>query len=181
MVQNIRVPYLSVRKSVLWQNGWLDPDAVWGGERGPSRDGCISLLDWGGDRRRGRGSFGGEFGASYCNEWDLCKALFSNYFENLLYPATVCYILHWNFHKSLFDFYEKLTDHLLSSSAAGTENGTLPTQLNPWLSSLASISVIQNRITCLHTAFHLIIKLRYIEGRAATIHKPLACTACTFS
>jgi len=29
-------------------------DAVWGGERGWSRNGCIR---WGGDRRRGRDSF----------------------------------------------------------------------------------------------------------------------------
>ena len=36
-------------QSVLWQNGRLDPDAVWGGEWGRSRDGCIR---WGGDRRR---------------------------------------------------------------------------------------------------------------------------------
>ena len=30
------------------------------------------------------GSFGGEFGASHCNQWGLCDALFSNYFEDLL-------------------------------------------------------------------------------------------------
>jgi len=28
-------------ESVLWQNGQLDPDVVWGGEWGRSRDGCI--------------------------------------------------------------------------------------------------------------------------------------------
>jgi len=37
----------------------MDPDAVWGGERGRSRDGCIRC---GGDRRRGRGSFGVNLG-----------------------------------------------------------------------------------------------------------------------
>jgi len=26
----------------------------------------------------------GEFGASHCNQWDLCDVLFSNYFEDLL-------------------------------------------------------------------------------------------------
>jgi len=26
----------------------------------------------------------GEFGASHCNQWDLCDALFSKYFEDLL-------------------------------------------------------------------------------------------------
>jgi len=43
----------------------------------------MGVLDFDGDRRRGRSSFGGEFGASYCNEWDLCDALFSNYVEDL--------------------------------------------------------------------------------------------------
>jgi len=28
-------------ESVLWQHGWLDPDTIWGGEWGRSRDGCI--------------------------------------------------------------------------------------------------------------------------------------------
>jgi len=56
-------------QSVLWQNSWLDPDAIWGGEWGWSRDGCIT---WGGYRQRGRGSFGGEVWASHCNQWGLC-------------------------------------------------------------------------------------------------------------
>jgi len=28
--------------------------------------------------------FEGEFAASHCSQWDLCDALFSNYFEDLL-------------------------------------------------------------------------------------------------
>ena len=32
----------------------------------------MGVLDEGGDRRRGKGSFGGEFGASHCNQWVLC-------------------------------------------------------------------------------------------------------------
>jgi len=32
----------------------------------------MGVLDFGGDRRRGRSSFGGEFGASHCNQWGLC-------------------------------------------------------------------------------------------------------------
>ena len=32
----------------------------------------MGVLDRDSDRRRGRGSFGGEFGASHCNQWDLC-------------------------------------------------------------------------------------------------------------
>ena len=44
----------------------------------------MGVLDGGGDRRRERGRFGGEFGASHCNQWSLCDALFSNCFEDLL-------------------------------------------------------------------------------------------------
>jgi len=39
---------------------------------------------------RGRGSFGGEFEASHCNQWGLCDALFSNYFEDLLVFPSRC-------------------------------------------------------------------------------------------
>jgi len=38
-------------QSVLWQNGWLDPDAVWGGEWGGSRHWCT---EWGPRVSRGR-------------------------------------------------------------------------------------------------------------------------------
>ena len=31
----------------------------------------------------GRGSFGGEFKASHCNQWSFGTRLFSNYFEDL--------------------------------------------------------------------------------------------------
>ena len=43
----------------------------------------MGVLDRGVDRRREKGSFGGEFGASHCNQWGLCATLFSNYFEDL--------------------------------------------------------------------------------------------------
>jgi len=34
----------------------------------------VDVLDGSGDCRRGRGSFGGKCGASYCKEWDsLCE------------------------------------------------------------------------------------------------------------
>jgi len=36
----------------------------------------MGVLDGGGDRRRERDSFGGEFGASDCNQWGICDALF---------------------------------------------------------------------------------------------------------
>jgi len=46
MIRACRLEHLSVCLSVcpevfLWQNFRLDPDAVWGGEWGRSRDGCI--------------------------------------------------------------------------------------------------------------------------------------------
>jgi len=44
----------------------------------------MGVLDGGGDHGRGRGSFVGEFRVSRCNQWGLCDALFSNYFEDLL-------------------------------------------------------------------------------------------------
>jgi len=44
----------------------------------------MGILDFGGDRRRGRDSLRGEFGASHCNQWGLCDALFSKYFADLL-------------------------------------------------------------------------------------------------
>jgi len=34
----------------------------------------MGVLDGGGHHRRGRCSFGGEFGASHCNQWGLCDA-----------------------------------------------------------------------------------------------------------
>ena len=44
----------------------------------------VGVLDFVGDHRRGRGSFGGEFRESHCNKWGFYDALFSNYFEDLL-------------------------------------------------------------------------------------------------
>jgi len=32
---------------------------------------CIGILDFGGDRRRGMGSFGGEFGALHGCQWEV--------------------------------------------------------------------------------------------------------------
>jgi len=46
----------------------VDPDAVGdGGGVGL----CMGVLDFGSDRRRGRGRFGGEFGASHCSQWEV--------------------------------------------------------------------------------------------------------------
>jgi len=46
-------------QSVLWQNGWLDPSAVSGGEWGRSRDGCIRCRWW---SSKVKGSFGVNLG-----------------------------------------------------------------------------------------------------------------------
>jgi len=70
LVQACRLAHLSVCPvGELWKNGRLDLDAVWSGEWGQSR---MGVLDGGGDRRRGRGSFGGKRGASRCNQWGFC-------------------------------------------------------------------------------------------------------------
>jgi len=46
----------------------------------------MDVLDEGdGDRRRGRGSFGGEFWASYCNQWGFATQIFPNYFGQDLF------------------------------------------------------------------------------------------------
>jgi len=37
----------------------------------------MGVLDGGGDRRRGRGSFGDKFGASHSNQWELCGVIVS--------------------------------------------------------------------------------------------------------
>jgi len=60
-------------ESVLWQNSWMDLDAILGGEWSRSSDRCIRWRSWGGDHQREMGSFGGEFGASHCNQWGLCS------------------------------------------------------------------------------------------------------------
>ena len=43
----------------------------------------MGVLDGGGNCRREE-AVCGEFGASHCNQWDLCDVLFSNYFKDLL-------------------------------------------------------------------------------------------------
>jgi len=42
--------------------------------------GCIrrGVLDFARDRRRGRGSLGGEFAATHCNQWGLCCVIVWN-------------------------------------------------------------------------------------------------------
>ena len=58
-------------ESVLWQNSWLNPDAILGGEWGRSSDECVG---WCLDCWRGMGSFGSKCGTFHCNQWDsLCE------------------------------------------------------------------------------------------------------------
>jgi len=47
----------------------------------------MGVLDGDGDRRMGRSSFGGEFGASRCNLWGLAMRLFPNYFGQFLFDS----------------------------------------------------------------------------------------------
>jgi len=59
----------------------------------------MGVLDGGGDCQRGRGSFGGEFGASSCNQWDilsqLCESntLFADYFVEDLLLMIICMLV----------------------------------------------------------------------------------------
>jgi len=53
----------------LWQNGRLDPDAVWSGEWGRSMD---AVLDGGGDRRRRRDRFEVIWGRPIVTNGTLC-------------------------------------------------------------------------------------------------------------
>jgi len=75
MEQTCRLSHLSsvcrsvCPENILWQNGWLDPGAVWDGECGRSRDGCIRWEWW---SSKGKRQFGGKFGESHCNQWELC-------------------------------------------------------------------------------------------------------------
>ena len=75
------LPVSSVCLFVCWSGKCIvtkrliGSNAVWGGEWGRSRDEVVGL---GGDRRRGRSSFGGEFGTSHCNQWGLCCVVVQN-------------------------------------------------------------------------------------------------------
>jgi len=57
-------------ESILWQNGCFDLDAIWGDEWSWLTDG---VLDGGGDRPRGRGTFWGKCGASHCKQLRLLQ------------------------------------------------------------------------------------------------------------
>jgi len=61
---------LSVRKVYCGKTA----DWIWMPFRVVSRVGRVmGVIDGGGDRRRGRGSFGGKRGTSHCNQLGLCE------------------------------------------------------------------------------------------------------------
>ena len=55
MWSKFHVIHLLVRKCEQWQHGWLDPDAIWGGEWGRARYGCVRFW-W--RSSKGKGSLG---------------------------------------------------------------------------------------------------------------------------
>jgi len=55
MWSNIRPSHLSVSRCEQWQHGWLDLNAVWSGEWGRDRYGCIRFWWW---SLKGKGSLG---------------------------------------------------------------------------------------------------------------------------
>jgi len=68
--------------SVLWQNGWVDRDAIWDGEWGQSRDGCIKL---GVVIVEGEGAvLGLNLEHPIVTNWDFATRLFPNYFGQYL-------------------------------------------------------------------------------------------------
>jgi len=76
MLRNIRLDHLSVCQSVclLVRKVYCGKTADWirmpfGMVSGVGRG--MGVLDRGGYHRKARGSFGGEFGASDCNQWGL--------------------------------------------------------------------------------------------------------------
>ena len=88
MLRNIRLDHRSVCLSVCRSAKCIvakqligSADAVWGDEWVTPG---MGVLDGGGYRQRGRGSFGGEVDSSHCNQWAFATLLFSNYFEDLL-------------------------------------------------------------------------------------------------
>ena len=68
-------------QSVLWQNDWLHPDAIWGDKWGWLRDWCIR---WGWLLSKGRETFGVKLRHPIVTSGTFAMWLFSNYFEELL-------------------------------------------------------------------------------------------------
>jgi len=67
----------------------VDSDAVWDGEWGRSRDGCIR---WGGYRRMGRSSFGVNLGRPIVISGDFVTRLLPNYFGQDLFTFIIIVI-----------------------------------------------------------------------------------------
>jgi len=76
-------------ESVLWQNGRLYPDAVWGDERGWSRDERIRR-GWSSSKRKGQ--FWGKCWASHCNQRGLCCVVVRALFPDTLGEDLFCVV-----------------------------------------------------------------------------------------
>jgi len=75
MIQNFHLDRLAVCLSVGLSSVYCGETAHW--IRMPFRvvsgvGRAMGVLDGGGDRRRVRGRFGVECGASHCNQWGIC-------------------------------------------------------------------------------------------------------------
>ena len=68
IVKNIRHPHLSAHMLCGKTADWIRMPFRVVSDVGLG----MGVLDFGGDRPRGRGSFGGEFAASHYNQWGLC-------------------------------------------------------------------------------------------------------------
>ena len=79
MLRDFRVDHLSVRSGDTRKWIVMPFGMVSGIELGSG------VLDFGGDRRRGRGSLEGEFAASHYNQWGLCCFVVWNCVERSSY------------------------------------------------------------------------------------------------
>ena len=81
-------------QSVLWQNGRLDPNAVWDGKWGRSTYGCIRR---GGDRRREGAVLDLNLGRPIVTKGDFATRLFPSYFGQYLFLFNLSddlYVIH---------------------------------------------------------------------------------------
>jgi len=90
MVRACRLDHLSVGRSVRKVHCGKTADWIrmpFGVVSGVSQG--MGVLDWGGDRRRGRGSFEVKLGRLVVTNGGLGDALLSNYFEDVVVVTTL--------------------------------------------------------------------------------------------
>ena len=126
--------------SALWKNGGSVLDAVWH-RRSDGSIGMRQVVAFE-DRSTGRRTFGGEFGAPYCNQWglygvrvDFCSdaALFPNYFGHTCYRLLrqmASHIKHNTFRLTLLYYYYH-SGGARSFHLGGYSPGFLGTQTSP--------------------------------------------------